>query len=124
MFEEIKAACWLQKLDYSDPTRLPAREVLHMATRGSAKLLSLHDEVGVLAPGYKADLILIDLAKPHLQPIHNLESLLAYSVNGADVHTTIVDGQILMRDRKLLTLNEDELYREVNARAKRIVEGI
>ncbi|WP_427182129.1 amidohydrolase [Paenibacillus sp. TC-CSREp1] len=124
MFEEIKAACWLQKLDYGDPTRIPAREVLNMATRGSAKLLSLHDEVGVLAPGYKADLILIDLAKPHLQPIHNMESLLAYSVNGADVHTTIVDGRILMRDRKLLTLDEDELYREVNVRAKRIVEGI
>ncbi|WP_426334670.1 amidohydrolase [Paenibacillus silvae] len=124
MFEEIKAACWLQKLDYGDPTRLPAREVLNMATRGSAKLLSLHDEVGVLAPGYKADLILIDLAKLHLQPIHNVESLVAYSVNGADVHTTIVDGQILMRDRKLLTLDEDELYREVNVRAKRIVEGI
>ncbi|PYE50229.1 amidohydrolase [Paenibacillus barcinonensis] len=124
MFEEIKAACWLQKLDYGDPTRLPAPDVLHMATRGSAKLLSVHDEVGMLAPGYKADLILIDLAKPHLQPIHNVESLVAYSVNGADVHTTIVDGQILMRDRKLLTLDEDELYREVNVRAKRIVEGI
>ncbi|WP_145330316.1 amidohydrolase [Paenibacillus xylanexedens] len=124
MFEEIKAACWLQKLEYGDPTRLPARQVLDMATRGSAKLLTLQNEVGMLAPGYKADLILIDLAKPHLQPIHNVESLLAYSVNGADVHTTIVDGQILMQDRKLLTIDEDELYREVSTRAKRIVEGV
>ncbi|WJM10756.1 amidohydrolase [Paenibacillus sp. PK1-4R] len=124
MFEEIKAATWLQKLDYGDPTRLPAKDVLSMATRGSASLLGLQDEVGMLEVGRKADLILIDLAKPHLQPIHEVESLLAYSVNGADVDTTIVNGQILMRGRKLLTIDEDELYREVKVRAKRIVEGI
>ncbi|MEK4273845.1 amidohydrolase [Paenibacillus sp. FSL R7-0026] len=124
MFEEIKAATWLQKLDYGDPTRLPAKDVLSMATRGSASLLGLQDEVGMLEVGCKADLILIDLAKPHLQPVHEVESLLAYSVNGADVDTTIVNGQILMRGRKLLTIDEDELYREVKVRAKRIVEGI
>ncbi|SDC71562.1 5-methylthioadenosine/S-adenosylhomocysteine deaminase [Paenibacillus sp. CF095] len=124
MFEEIKAATWLQKLDYGDPTRLPAKVVLSMATRGSASLLGLQDEVGMLEVGHKADLILIDLAKPHLQPVHEVESLLAYSVNGADVDTTIVNGQILMRGRKLLTIDEDELYREVKVRAKRIVEGI
>ncbi|MBY0115557.1 MULTISPECIES: amidohydrolase [Paenibacillus] len=124
MFEEIKAATWLQKLDYGDPTRLPAKDVLSMATRGSASLLGLQDEVGMLEVGRKADLILIDLVKPHLQPVHEVESLLAYSVNGADVDTTIVNGQILMRGRKLLTIDEDELYREVKVRAKRIVEGI
>ncbi|MCL6659040.1 amidohydrolase [Paenibacillus amylolyticus] len=124
MFEEIKAATWLQKLDYGDPTRLPAKNVLSMATRGSASLLGLQHEVGMLEVGRKADLILIDLAKPHLQPVHEVESLLAYSVNGADVDTTIVNGQILMRGRKLLTIDEDELYREVKVRAKRIVEGI
>lgn len=124
MFEEIKAATWLQKLDYGDPTRLPAKDVLRMATRGSAILLGFQDEVGVLEVGRKADLILIDLAKPHLQPVHEVESLLAYSVNGADVDTTIVNGQILMQGRKLLTIDEDELYREVKVRAKRIVEGI
>ncbi|WP_017688813.1 amidohydrolase [Paenibacillus sp. PAMC 26794] len=124
MFEEIKAATWLQKLDYGDPTRLPAKDVLSMATRGSASLLGLQNEVGILEVGHKADLILIDLAKPHLQPVHEVESLLAYSVNGADVDTTIVNGQILMQGRKLLTIDEDELYREVKVRAKRIVEGI
>ncbi|WP_440119151.1 amidohydrolase [Paenibacillus sp. QZ-Y1] len=124
MFEEIKAATWLQKLDYGDPTRLPAKAILHLTTRGSAGLLALHDEVGVLEAGRKADLILIDLVKPHLQPVHEIESLLAYSVNGADVDTTIVNGQILMRSRQLLTIDEDELYREVKVRAKRIVEGV
>ncbi|MGF9695844.1 amidohydrolase [Paenibacillus sp. MABNR03] len=124
MFEEIKSATWLQKLDYGDPTRLPARQVLQMATRGSAGLLNLQDDVGMLEAGRKADLILIDLKKPHLQPVHEVESLLAYSVNGADVDTTIVNGQVLMKGRKLLTMDEDELYRQVKVRAKRIVEGI
>ena len=124
MFEEIKAACWLQKADYGDPTRLPAREALCMATRESAKLLNLQDEVGILEVGHKADLILIDMNRPHLQPLHNIASLIAYSVNGADVDTTIVNGRVLMRNRRLLTVDEEELFREVSIRAKRIVDGI
>ncbi|MDR6723806.1 5-methylthioadenosine/S-adenosylhomocysteine deaminase [Paenibacillus amylolyticus] len=124
MFEEIKAATWLQKLDYGDPTRLPAGKVLQMATRGSAGLLNLEEQVGVLEVGRKADIILIDLSKPHLQPVHNLESLVAYSVNGADVDTTIVNGEILMRGRQLLTIDEEILFHEARTRAKRIVEGI
>ncbi|MBJ6364016.1 amidohydrolase [Paenibacillus sp. GCM10012307] len=124
MFEEIKAATWLQKLDYGDPTRLPALQALQMATRESAKLLNLRDVIGTLEVGKKADLILIDLKKPHLQPAHNLESLLAYSANGADVDTTIVNGKVLMRGRQLLTIEEEELFKQVSARAKRITEGI
>lgn len=124
MFEEIKAASWLQKIDLGDPTRLPARKVLQMATYESAKLLNLQHEVGTLEIGRKADLILLQMNKPHLQPIHDIESVLAYSANGADVDTTIVNGKILMRGRKLLTINEEELYREVSIRAKRIVAGI
>ncbi|MEN1984629.1 amidohydrolase [Paenibacillus hubeiensis] len=124
MFEGIKAATWLQKLDHGDPTKLPAREVLRMATSGSAYLLNLHEDVGVLDVGRKADLILIDLRKPHLQPMHNVESLLAYSVNGADVDTTIVNGRVLMRHRELLTLDEEIVLHEARKRAARIVEGI
>ncbi|MDQ0878728.1 5-methylthioadenosine/S-adenosylhomocysteine deaminase [Paenibacillus sp. V4I3] len=124
MFEEIKAATWLQKLDYGDPTVLPAGHVLRMATKGSAKLLNIDNEVGTLEIGKKADIILVDMNKPHLQPIHNVESLLAYSVNGADVDTTIVNGKVLMKNRKLMTIDEDELLKQVTVRAKRIVEGI
>lgn len=124
MFEEIKAATWLQKLDYGNPTVLPAGQVLRMATKGSAKLLNIDHEVGTLEVGKKADIILVDMNKPHLQPIHNVESLLAYSVNGADVDTTIVNGKVLMKNRKLITIDEDELLKQVTVRAKRIVEGI
>lgn len=124
MFEGIKAAAWLQKLEYGDPTRLSARQALRMATTESAKLLEVHAEAGTLEIGKKADLILIDMNKPHLQPVHQLESLLAYAVNGGDVDTTIVNGKTLMRRRKLLTINEDELFRQVAHRAKRITDGI
>ncbi|BBI34086.1 amidohydrolase [Cohnella abietis] len=124
MFEGIKAATWLQKLDYGDPTVLPARQTLSMATKESAKLLKIDHEVGTLEVGKRADIILIDMRKPHLQPIHNVESLLAYSVNGADVDTTIVNGKVLMRNRQLLTINEEELLLQVAQRAKRIVEGV
>ncbi|WP_379133709.1 amidohydrolase [Paenibacillus sp. sgz500958] len=124
MFEGIKAATWLQKVDHGDPTRLPAQHALRMATAESARLLNIADETGTLETGKKADLILIDMNKPHLQPVHHVASLLAYSANGGDVDTTIVNGQILMRNRRLLTIDEEELFREVSVRAKRIVEGI
>ncbi|WP_028559123.1 amidohydrolase [Paenibacillus pinihumi] len=124
MFEEIKAATWLQKLDYGDPTRLPALQALQMATRESAKLLHIYNEAGTLEIGKKADIILIDMKKPHLQPVHHIESLLAYSVNGGDVDTTIVNGKILMRGRQLLTIDEEELFKQVSGRAKRITAGI
>jgi len=124
MFEEIRAAAWLQKLDYGDPAKLPAMEALRMTTAGSASVLGIADEVGTLEAGKKADLILIDLRKPHLQPVHNLPSLLAYCAVGADVDTTIVNGRVLMRGRRLLTIDEDELLAQVSKRARRIVEGI
>ncbi|MCR8659101.1 amidohydrolase [Paenibacillus endoradicis] len=124
MFEEIKAATWLQKLDYGDPTKLHAIDALRMATVGSAGLLNIGHEVGTLEIGKKADIILIDLRKPHLQPIHNIHSLLSYCANGSDVDTTIVNGKVLMQGRQLLTIDEDELLKQVSTRSKRIVDGI
>lgn len=122
-FEEIRAAAWLQKLDHGDPAKLPATEALRMATVGGAELLGIA-EVGTLEAGKKADVMLIDLRKPRLQPVHSLPSLLAYSAVGADVDTTIVDGRVLMRGRRLLTIDEDELLARTAERAKRLVEGI
>lgn len=124
MFEQIKAASWLQKLDYGDPTKLPARQALRMGTIEGARLLRIDGSVGTLEKGKKADLILIDMRKPRLQPVHRLESLLAYGACGADADTTIVNGKLLMRGRKLLTIDEDELLRQAARRAVRIVDGI
>ncbi|MBB6732194.1 amidohydrolase [Cohnella sp. CBP 2801] len=124
LFEEIKAAAWLQKLGREDPTALPALEALRMVTIGGAELLGIADKVGTLEPGKQADLLLVDLNKPHLRPVHSLESLLAYSANGADVDTTIVAGKVLMRNRRLLTLDEDEILRQASVRAARLVAGL
>lgn len=124
LFEQIKAAAWLQKLDYGDPSVLPAGHVLRMATVEGAKLLKLGDAIGTLEIGKKADLILIDTAKPHLQPVHDIEAVLAYSANGADVDTVFINGQLVMRGRQLLTIDEEELLTQASARARRLVEGI
>ena len=124
MFAEIRAAAWLQKLGHGDPAKLKAMEALRMATAGSASLLGIAHEVGTLEAGKKADIMLIDLRKPHLQPVHNLPSLLAYSANGADVDTVIVNGRVLMRGRRLLTIDEEELLDQAARRARRITEGI
>lgn len=124
MFAEIKAATWMQKLQHGDPTVLPAEQILRMATIESAKLLGIEGEVGTLEEGKRADLILIDLNKPHLQPVHDLHALIAYCATGADVDTTIVNGQLLMHRRQLLTLSWEEVMREAAQRAARLVHGL
>lgn len=124
MFAEIKAAAWLQKVDRSDPAVVPARQVLRMATVEGAKLLGIDDRVGTLEEGKQADLILIDLQKPHLQPLHDPYALIAYSAVGADVDTVIIDGRVVMRRRELMTIDEEELFRQVEKRASRLVDGI
>ncbi|WP_245233325.1 hypothetical protein [Paenibacillus maysiensis] len=74
--------------------------------------------------GKKADIILIDMQKPHLQPIHQIESLLAYSASGAHINTTIVNGRVLMRGRQLLTIDEKEVLTQATVRGKCIVQGL
>jgi len=95
-----------------------------MATIEGAKLLGIADEVGTLEAGKRADLILIDLDKPHLQPVHDLPSLIAYSATGADVDTTIVNGRILMRKRQLHGLSWEEVHREASHRAARLTKDL
>ncbi len=124
MFVEMKAAAWLQKADQSDPAVLPARQVLRMATVEGAKLLGIADRVGTLEAGKQADLILIDFQKPHLQPLHDPYALVAYSASGADVDTVIIDGRVVMRRRELMTIDEEELFRQVKKRVPRLVDGI
>ncbi|MBA4494309.1 amidohydrolase [Paenactinomyces guangxiensis] len=124
LFKEINAAAGLQKVIHKDPAALDAGTVLRMATVNGAKLLNIHEIAGSLEIGKKADLILVNMNRPHLMPLHNIFSLLAYAVTGADVDTTIVNGRVLMKNRKLLTIDEDLLFKEVLTRARRIVRGV
>lgn len=121
MFQEIKAAAWLQKNRTGDPTALTAYEVLKMATITGARVLGLEDEIGSLEPGKQADVILIDLEQPHLYPRHDLSSLLAYAATGADVQTVICAGVVVMENRQLRLLDEKAILREAESRARRIV---
>lgn len=121
MFEEIKLAAWLYKNQAGDPSLFNAYDVLRMATIEGAKVLGLQNEIGTLEAGKKADLILLDLHKPHLVPKHDLVALLAYSANGADVDTVIVDGVPLMAGRQLAFMDENEIMREAHDRALRLV---
>lgn len=124
LFKEMKLAAGLQKVQSFDPTVLNARTTLEVATTNGAKLLAISDKVGTLEIGKKADIILIDINQPHLIPHHNIVSLLVYSATGADVDTTIINGKIVMRNRKVLTLNEQEIIEQCIRRAQRLVEGL
>lgn len=109
MFESMKIAAILQKTNYKDPTVLPARKILEMATIKGAEALGLEDQIGSLEVGKKADIILVDLSKPNLTPLHELYANLVYSAHGYDVDSTIVDGKILMENREVKTFNEEEV---------------
>ena len=113
MFLEMDTAAKIHKLSQRNPTVMSAWEVLKMATIDGARALGLSD-VGTLSPGKKADLIVVDLNQPHLMPLYDVVSHLVYVASGKDVITTIVDGKILMENRKLLTLDIEEIYSQVN----------
>jgi 5-methylthioadenosine/S-adenosylhomocysteine deaminase len=109
MFNEMKFAALLNKVHKLDPTVVPAQAVLEMATINGAIALGLQNRIGSLEVGKKADIVLVDMKKPHLTPLHNVMSHLVYSAVGGDVDTVIVDGKVLMQGRKVLTLDEDEV---------------
>jgi 5-methylthioadenosine/S-adenosylhomocysteine deaminase len=105
MLGEMDTAAKLAKVRHLDPTALPARQALALATRSGARVLGLEGEVGTLAPGLKADLVVIDLDQPHLTPIYDPYSHLVYAATGADVQTVMVEGRILVEDRRLLAFD-------------------
>jgi 5-methylthioadenosine/S-adenosylhomocysteine deaminase len=117
MFETMKIAALLQKLTYQNPTVMPAYEVLKMATINGAKALGLRENVGSLQVGKKADMVLIDLSKPHLKPLHNIYASIVYSARGSDVDTVIVDGKILMENRQVKTLDEQAVMEKAEKTA-------
>jgi 5-methylthioadenosine/S-adenosylhomocysteine deaminase len=107
MFEEMRSAALLQKVSVMDPTVLPARQVLEMATVNGAKALGINS--GMLKEGYNADMIIVDMNKAHLTPVYDVASHLVYTASGKDVSATVVDGKVLMEGGKVLTMNEQEV---------------
>ncbi len=105
MLGELDTAAKLAKVRGLDPTALPAPQALSLATHQGAKVLGLEGEVGRLAPGLKADVVVIDLDQPHLTPMYDPYSHLAYAATGADVQTVVVEGRVLVEDRRLLAFD-------------------
>jgi len=124
MFQEMDTAAKLEKSVRLDPTVMNARTVVQMATINGARLLGLSDQVGSLEIGKKADIIIIDCHKPHLTPMYSEYSHLAYCALGSDVDTVIIDGQIVMEKRQLLTVDEEEVMAKVKEIARRITASL
>ncbi len=113
LIEELKTASLLQKVATLDPKVLTSDESLAMGTINGARALGLEDEIGTIEVGKKADLILIDKNNANMVPdSSNLSSNVIYSANGSNVDTTICNGQILMENRKLTTLDEQDIYKK------------
>ena len=100
---------------------LDFKSILKMATIEGAKVLWLDDEIGTVEVGKKADLIIINKDKTHLYPENDLCTNLVYSANGADVDTVIVDGKVLMQNRKLISINEKLVRKNVAKVVKRLL---
>ena len=120
MFEAMRQAALLHKLTTGDPRAVPATVALAMATIEGARALGMQDRIGSLEPGKRADLILVSTAGARQTPMYDPISHLVYVARGSDVTTTIVNGRVLMRDRKVLTLNEADVIAEANAYADQV----
>lgn len=112
LFGEIRLAALLHKGVTLDPTAIPAREALEMATRLGAEAIWLQEEIGTLEAGRKADFIAVDIDQPHFVPQTDLVSHLVYSASGHDVADVCVDGKWLMKNRELLSLDEERIMHE------------
>lgn len=112
MFSEMRACALLHKVQNLDPTILPAREVVRMATVNGARVIGLDKNIGSLETGKKADIITINLDKPHLQPLYDPYSHLAHCVEAQDVSNVIINGRVVMKNRKVRTIDEEKVLSE------------
>jgi 5-methylthioadenosine/S-adenosylhomocysteine deaminase len=120
MFESMRQAALLHKLQSNDPRTLPAADVLAMGTREGAAALGMEKTIGSLEPGKRADLIIVSMSSARQTPMYDPLSHLVYATHGDDVRTTIVNGRVLMRDRKVLTLDEPAVLAE----ARKLAAGV
>ncbi|MBC7218899.1 MAG: amidohydrolase family protein [Hadesarchaea archaeon] len=111
------------RLYYLDGGLLPASQALHLATMGGAKVLGREREIGSLEPNKKADIIIVDFSgKAKLTPALNKLDVLAFSCRGSDVDTVMVDGNIVVRNKKILTVDEDSLLERAQRQAEKYQE--
>ncbi|WP_010248415.1 amidohydrolase [Acetivibrio cellulolyticus] len=121
MFEEMHIAALIHKGVQMQPTLVTAEEVLKMATVNGAKATGFGGEIGQIREGLKADILLIDMDKAHIAPVNDYIPALVYCVQGSDVDTVIIDGNILMENRVLKTIDEEKAKNKVKEISKRVL---
>ncbi len=120
ILEQMRLAAMMQKHRLGDPTVLTVQEAISMATAEGARVLGEEQRLGRLAPGYLADIVLLRLGGPHIQPVHDLAAALVYSARASDVEVTLVDGRVVMEKGRLLTIDLEGVLREVASRLERL----
>lgn len=123
LFREMGTAARLHKVTTMDPTVVDARTVLSMATMGGARVLGMENRIGSIEPDKCADLIFIKMDRPHLTPLYQIYSHLVYAASGADVTASIINGKLVMKDRKLLHTDLDDIMEKVRKIGTLIAEG-
>ncbi|MBW2334711.1 MAG: amidohydrolase family protein, partial [Deltaproteobacteria bacterium] len=124
LFGEMDMAAKLHKVNNLDPTVMNAQTLVEMATIEGAKVLGLEKITGSLEVGKRADLIVIDTNKPHLVPMYNPYSHLVYAASGHDVIHSIIDGNIVMEDRRLLTLDVEDIIERSKEKSCKVKEWV
>jgi 5-methylthioadenosine/S-adenosylhomocysteine deaminase len=124
MFEAMRQAAFLHKLHTGDPRVIGAPVALEMATIGGARSLGMADRIGSLEPGKKADLIVVSMGAARQTPLYDPISHVVYTTRGDDVRTVVVSGRVLMRDRRVLTLDEAAVLREAREMALRVRDAV
>jgi len=124
MWEEMDTAAKLHKVTTGDPRVVSAREALEMATIRGARALHLERETGSLERGKRADVIIVDLDDLSQTPLYNVYSHLVYATKADDVRTVVIEGRVVMRDRRLLTLDEETIKRDARAYRQRISQSL
>lgn len=120
VIRDMRMASYLACLLEKNPTVVPAEDIMEMATIRGARALGLEDQIGSIEPGKRADFIIIDMDKPHLTPCFDPVSTVVYAAHGSDVDTVVVDGQILMQNRRVQTLDEEAIVAEARQRAAQV----
>ncbi|MFV0388938.1 MAG: amidohydrolase family protein [Pyrinomonadaceae bacterium] len=123
MFEEMDTAAKLQKVFTGDPKAAPATDMLMMATIGGARVLHMEDKIGSIEAGKLADVVVVDLNGFNQIPMYNIYSELVYATKASDVNTVVINGRVVMRARRLLSLNEIKIRRDATLMRNKIVSS-
>jgi 5-methylthioadenosine/S-adenosylhomocysteine deaminase len=124
MFEAMRQTAFMHKLATRDPRMLPAARVLELATLGGARALGMERLIGSLEPGKRADILIVGMSQPRQTPVYDPVSHLVYVTRGDDVETTIVNGKVLMENRRVVTLDEGKVLAEARRISDEVLRAV